>query len=119
MDAVRYITLTKYKCVYSQRKVLYSTKSLLKYLTKTTFDTRFRAFEPFLEMPKVLKTRKHVTNRIVTKEDVENVLKVIEQAFSIGRVDLYYYLNYKPSCSSVLCRTATFSDNSKINREAI
>lgn len=75
--------------------MLYFTKGLLKYLTKTTFDTRFRAFELFLEMPKVLKTRKHVTNRIVPKEDVENVLKSIEQAFNIGRIDHYHYLNYK------------------------
>jgi hypothetical protein len=30
MDAVRYIALTKYKCVYSQRKVLYFAKGLLK-----------------------------------------------------------------------------------------
>ena len=55
MDAVRYVALTKYKCVYSQRKVLYFTKGLLKHLTKTSFDTRFGAFELFLEMPKVLK----------------------------------------------------------------
>ncbi len=95
VDSVRYIALTKYKCVYSQRKVLYFAKGLLKYLTKTTFDTRFQAFELFLEMPKVLKTRKHVTSRIVTKEDIENVLKAIEKAFSIGRIDNAHYLNYK------------------------
>jgi len=95
MDSVRYIALTKYKCVYSQRKVLYFAKGLLKYLTKTTFDTRFQAFELFLEMPKVLKTRKHVTSRIVTKEDIENLLKAIEKAFSIGRIDNTHYLNYK------------------------
>ena len=95
MDSVRYIALTKYKCVYSQRKVLYFAKGFLKYLTKTTFDTRFQAFELFLEMPKVLKIRKHVTSRIVTKEDIENVLKAIEKAFSIGRIDNALYLNYK------------------------
>jgi integrase len=95
MDAVRDVALTRYKCVYSQRKVLYFTKGLLKYLTKTTFDTRFQAFELFLEMPKVLKTRKHVTNRIVTKEDVEPVLQAIEQSLSAGRIDNDHYLNYK------------------------
>jgi hypothetical protein len=46
-------------------------------------------------MPKVLKTRKHVTNRIVTKEDVENTLKEIEKALSGGRIDNDHYLNYK------------------------
>ncbi len=94
-DAVRNIALARYNCVYSQRKVLNFAKGLLKYLTKTKFDTRFLAFELFLEMPKVLKTRKHVTSRIVTKEDVENVLKAIEQAHNNGRVDNYHYLNYK------------------------
>lgn len=64
-------------------------------MTKTTFDTRCLAFELFLEMPKIVKTRKHVTSRIVTKEDVENVLKAIEQAHNTGRVDDYHYLNYK------------------------
>jgi len=95
MDTVRKVALTKYKSVYSKRKVLYFTRDLLKYLTKTTFDTRFQSFELFLEMPKVLKTRKHVTNRIVTKEDVENTLKEIEKALSGGRIDNDHYLNYK------------------------
>jgi hypothetical protein len=43
-------------------------------------------------MPNVLKTRKHVTNRIMTKEDVENVLVAIERAHESGRVDDYHYL---------------------------
>jgi len=95
MDTVRDVALAKYTCVYSKRKVLFFTKGLLKYLTKTTFDTRFQAFELFLEMPKVLKTRKHVTNRIVITEDVQNVLKAIERSHSVGRIDTYHYLNYK------------------------
>ena len=95
MDAVRDVALTKYTCVYSKRKVLYFTKGLLKYLAKTTFDTRFQAFGLFLEMPKVLKTRKHVTDRIVTKEDVENVLRAIEHSHNTGRIDDNHYLNYK------------------------
>ena len=92
MDTVRDVALTKYTCVYSKRKILYFAKGLLKYLSRTT---RIQAFELFLNMPKVLKTRKHVTDRIVTKEDVENVLKAIEEAFSIGRIDNEHYLNYK------------------------
>ncbi|MGZ8876325.1 MAG: hypothetical protein ACXW1F_07575 [Halobacteriota archaeon] len=95
MDAVRDVALAKYKCVYSKRKVLYFTKGLLKYLTTTTFDTRFQAFELFLEMPKVLKTRKHVTDRIVTKEDVENVLKAIETAYQNGEINAEHRLHYR------------------------
>jgi integrase len=36
-----------------------------------------------------------VTDRIVTKEDVENVLAVVEQAHRGGDIDTYRYLNYK------------------------
>jgi integrase len=95
MDAVRDVALTKYTCVYSKRKVLYFAKGLLKYLTKTTFDIRFQAFELFLAMPKVLKTRKNVTSRIVTTADVENVLKAIERAYNGGRIDADHYRNFK------------------------
>jgi hypothetical protein len=68
-------------------------QGFLKYLTKTTFDTRFQAFELFLAMPKVLKTRKHVTSRIVTTEDVENVFEAIEWAHNAGRIHAYRYGN--------------------------
>ena len=47
MDSVRDVALTKYTCVYSKRKVLYFTKGYLKYLTKTSFDTRFRHLNSF------------------------------------------------------------------------
>jgi integrase len=59
------------------------------------FRYTIQAFELFLELPKALKERKHVTSRIVTNEDVEKVLKAIEQAQKNGRVDDYHYLNYK------------------------
>ncbi len=95
LDAVRETALSKYQCVYAKRKVLNFSKGFLKYLTKTTFDTRYLAFELFLEMPKVLKMRKHVTSRIVTKQDVENLLLAIEHAHSSGQIDGYHYMNYK------------------------
>jgi hypothetical protein len=44
-------------------------KAFLGYLTKTRLE--YQAFNVFLELPKVLKERKNVTNRIVTKEDRE------------------------------------------------
>lgn len=94
LDAVRDTALRKYSCFYSKRKVLNFAKGFLKFLTKTTFDTRYLAFELFLEMPKTLKTRKHVTSRIVTKQDVEKVLGAIELAYGRGRVDDRHYLNY-------------------------
>jgi hypothetical protein len=53
-------------------------------LTKTHLDVRYRAFELFLEQPKVLKERKNVTSRIVTKEDIDRVLRSIAQARQEG-----------------------------------
>jgi integrase len=95
LDAVRDTALLKYSCFYSKRKVLNFAKGFLRFLTKTTFDTKYLPFELFLEMPKALKTRKHVTNRIVIKEDVKNVLGAIQQANDEGRVDDCHYLNCK------------------------
>jgi hypothetical protein len=86
-DAVRETVLTKYKCRYAKRKVLNFAKGFLKYQTKTTFDTRFLAFELFLEKPKRLKERKLITNRIVTKEDIENVLSAISCAEHANEID--------------------------------
>jgi integrase len=95
MEAIRDFVLAKYTCVYAKRKVLYFTRGFLKYLTKSTFDSRFLAFQLFLEMPKTLKTRKQVTSRIVTKEDVENVIRALDNACDKRRIDESHYLNYK------------------------
>jgi hypothetical protein len=69
--------------------------AFLKYLAKTHFDPRYQTFDLFLEMPKGLKVRKHVTNRIVTQEDVENVLYAIKLSFENGEIDGDYYFNYQ------------------------
>ncbi len=47
---------------------------------------RYRSFELFLERPRRIKVRKNVTNRIVTKEDIEYVLDHIHRAESSGSV---------------------------------
>jgi hypothetical protein len=69
--------------------------AFLKYLAKTHFDPRYQTFDLFLEMPKGLKVRKHVTSRIVTQEDVENVLYAIKLSFENGEIDGDYYFNYR------------------------
>jgi hypothetical protein len=48
--------------------------AFLKYLAKMHLDVRYRSFELFLERPRRVKVRKNVTNRIVTKEDIESFL---------------------------------------------
>jgi hypothetical protein len=45
-------------------------------------------------MPKGLKARKHVTSRIVTKEDIENVLLAIRQAYAKGELDKHHCLDH-------------------------
>jgi len=89
LDALRQFVLNKYGTEWSKSKVLSFAIAFLKYLSKTRLDTRYRAYELLLERPKVLKERKRVTNRIVTKEDIENVLTYITKAELEGRISLY------------------------------
>jgi hypothetical protein len=64
-------------------------------LAKTHFDASYQAFDLFLEMPKGLKARKHVTDRIVTQEDIENLLYAIERDYSKGEIDIHHFNHYK------------------------
>jgi len=94
-DALQAHLSARYTDVYAPRKVMNFATAFLKYLAKTHFDTRYQAFDLFLEMPKGLKARKHVTSRIVTKKDVENLLLAIRQAYEEEEVDKHHYLNYR------------------------
>jgi len=95
ISELRDYVLQKYNDIYAKRKVVNFAKTFLRYLAKTRFDTKYQAFELYLELPKTLKERKHVTSRIVTKEDIENVLAAIERTFGKGEIDQYHYLNYR------------------------
>jgi integrase len=95
VDALRKYVLRKYVDVYAKRKVINFSKAFFRYLAKTRFDSRYQAFELFLEMPKTLQERKHVTARIVTKQDIENVLVAIEQAAKKEEISRYHRINYR------------------------
>ena len=95
MDALRQYVLHKYVDVYAKRKVINFTKAFFRYLAKTRFNTRYQAFELFLEMPKALQKRKHVTSRIVTKRDIEDIFAAIEQAAEKEEIDECHRLNYR------------------------
>lgn len=86
LNSLRNYVLKKYTCKYAKRKVFNFTKAFLKYLTKTRLDVRYRAFELFLEQPKVPKERKNVTSRIVTKEDIGRVFRTITLAQEEGEI---------------------------------
>jgi len=94
-DALRAHLSARYTDIWAPRKVMNFATAFLKYLAKTHFDPRYQAFELFLEMPKGLKARKHVTSRIVTKEDVENVLLAIRQAYEKEEIDNHHCLSYR------------------------
>jgi hypothetical protein len=91
---LRDYVLAKYMDTYAKRKVLGFTRAFLRYMSKIRFDERYIAFDLFLELPRAVKERKHVTSRIVTKEDVDNILSAIKQAYCIGDIDSNHYLNY-------------------------
>jgi len=95
-DALRAHLSARYTDIWAPRKVMNFATAFRKYLAKMHFDTRYQAFELFLEMPKGLKVRKHVTSRIVTQADVENVLYAVKKSFENGEIDRGHYLNYRP-----------------------
>jgi len=80
VNALRDSLLEKYESADSHSKVLSFAKSFLKFLTTTKAEPRYQTFAPYLELPKTVKERKSVTSRIVTKEDISNVLQYIAKA---------------------------------------
>jgi integrase len=86
--------LNKYQSEWSHIKVLSFTSAFLKFLTKVRLDTRYHAFEVFLERPRKVKTRNNVTSRIVTKDDIENVLNHISNAEKDGLISTYRAKQY-------------------------
>jgi hypothetical protein len=62
-------------------------------------------------MPKGLKVRKHVTSRIVTKEDVENVLYAIKKSFENGEST-----RIMTSTIDLLCCLRLLADNARKQR---
>jgi len=77
---LRQNVLKKYESADSHSKVLSFAKSFLKFLTTTKAEPRYQTFAPYLELPKTVKERKNVTSRIVTKDDINNVLQHIAKA---------------------------------------
>ncbi|MGZ4861933.1 MAG: hypothetical protein ACXV2E_04015 [Halobacteriota archaeon] len=85
IDRFRTFVLTKYRSDDSHVKALGFAKAFLKFLTKTRLDTRYHAFEVFLERPRAIKPRR-ITNRIIVKEDIENVLSHIQNSEHVGSI---------------------------------
>ena len=87
LTALREHVLAKYKSADSHSKILNFAASFLKFLAKTKMEPRYSSFEAYLEMPKAVKERKSITSRIVTKGDIENVLRHIKRAEKDGTIN--------------------------------
>jgi hypothetical protein len=95
LGLLREQAMARYGDVYARRKVMNFAKAFLKYLSKTRFDTRYKDFDLFLEMPKTVKESKRITQRIVTIEDTKNVLSAIDEAYKNAEFTTRQCQNYK------------------------
>jgi len=95
MHYLRSHVLAKYRDIDAKRKVLQFARAFLRYMSKISLDQRYASFDLFLQLPRSVKEQKCVTDRIVTKEDVENLLAAIGHAYRSGGIDGYHCLNYE------------------------
>jgi hypothetical protein len=86
VTALREFTFGKYESADSHSKVLSFSSAFLNHLTTTQAEPRYQTFVPYLERPKTIKERKSVTSRIVTEEDIKNILKHIRGAERAGKI---------------------------------
>ena len=94
MEALRTYALDKFHSSDTQAKFLYYARAFLIYLTKTRLDSRYESFRLFLELSKAVKTCKLLTRRIVTIEDVQNVLSALKLRYTRGELDELHYVAY-------------------------
>ena len=97
LSDLRTKTLAKYDFESSKSKVFTFAVGFLKYLAKMHLDLRYRSFELFLERPRRIRVRKNVTNRIVTKEDIQSILAYIHRAECRGIISLSRAEQYRHS----------------------
>ena len=95
LETLRDYVLTKCTDICAKRKVLNFAKAFLRYLAKMRFDTRYKEFDLFLEMTKAVKESKRITQRIVTIEDLKNVLVAIGEGHENREFTTRQCLNYK------------------------
>ncbi len=95
VDKLRFFVLNRYRSEWSHVKVLSFAKAFLKFLTKARLDTRYYAFEVFLERPRAIKSRNNVTSRIITKKDIENVLALIDTEELEGVISTHRAQQYR------------------------
>jgi len=86
LTELRKNVLDKYKSADSHSKILGLVTAFLRFLATTHSQPQYQSVAPCLERPKTVKVRKNITDRIVTKEDIENVLRHIKSAEERGAI---------------------------------
>ena len=94
LKALREGVLHKYKSADSHSKVLSFAKGFLTFLSQTKIDPRYLSFSIFLEMPRAVKERKSMTERVVVTEDIKNVLAYIKRAEQKGELSKQRAIQY-------------------------
>ncbi len=95
MTALKDHTEKKYGSKSAHQKVLGFARAYLTFLSKTRTDQRYRAFDVYLEPSKALKVRKTMTGRIVTREDILEVLNRIDAARGVETIKAPKARNYR------------------------
>jgi integrase len=95
MSALRTFVLGKYPSVGAEKIALGFATAFLKYLSKIRFDARYLTYSTFLELPKTVRVRKAITERIVTKADISVVFKRIEACAERGEINAPKARNYR------------------------
>jgi hypothetical protein len=86
VNALRDSVLQKYDSPDSHSKVLSFAKSFLENLATIRREPRYQTFAPYLKPPKAIKERKRVTSRIVTEQDICNILQHFAMAEREGKI---------------------------------
>ncbi|MGA7076521.1 MAG: hypothetical protein WBZ42_08275 [Halobacteriota archaeon] len=95
MTALRTFVLEKYTSVQVHKIVLGFATSFLKHLSKTRFSTNYLSFAAFLDLPKTVRVRKAITERIVTRADIALLFKRIESCAENGKINAQKVRNYR------------------------
>jgi hypothetical protein len=95
MTSFRTYVLSKYSSVDAHRKVLGFAAAFLKYLAQVRVDPRYLSFTLFLERPRTTRTKKAITERIVTREDITSLFKRIDVYAEKGKISPQKTRNYR------------------------
>jgi integrase len=96
MTALRDFALKKHSAsIDSRRKVTGFAAAFLKFLTKTRMDPSYQSYDVYLELPKAVPVRKAITQRIITRKDIESVFERIDVRAKNGKINAKKTRNYR------------------------